>query len=108
MPKKNQRRNVPVTGKQEKRDAGRNPLAVIAEFCENYHLPEAQDMLWEWLVTALGKSPSLYDTGKERSNLFFFYENIEEILKAVYALNAQRVSNKTSSAKPAPPKESDQ
>lgn len=108
MPKKNHRRNLPVAGTQEKKNPGRNPLAVIAEFCDNYHLSEAQDILWEWLVTALGKSPSLYDTGKERSNLFFFYENIEEILQAVYALNSQRVSNKTPAPKPAPPKESNQ
>ncbi len=102
--KKNQR-NMPASEREPKTKPGKNPLGVMAEFCENYHLPEAQDMLWEWLVTAVSKSPSLYDHGKERSNLFFFYENIEELLEAVYVLNSQRTPSKTPPPKAAPSNE---
>ncbi|WP_276480213.1 hypothetical protein [Paraflavitalea pollutisoli] len=101
MPKKNQRRSIPAADKKPVTKSGKSPLGVIGEFCDNYHLPEAQDMLWEWLVTALGKSPSQYDQGKERSNLFFFYENIDGLLEAIYILNAQRTPGK-----PTPPKTS--
>lgn len=93
---------MPAADKKPTAKPGKNPLGVIGEFCDNYHLPEAQDMLWEWLVTALGKSPSLYDHGKERSNLFFFYENIDGLLEAIYTLNAQRTPGKSTPTKSAP------
>ena len=72
---------------QDKKD---NPLLVLHEFCDSYHLQEVRKTLWEWLVTALGKNHSIYDEAKERSNLFFFYENMEELIEAVYLLHQQK------------------
>jgi len=67
-----------------------NPLQVLHNFCDAYHLQEVRNILWEWLVTALGKTHSIYDEAKERSNLTFFYENIEELIEAVYLLHQQQ------------------
>jgi hypothetical protein len=72
---------------KEKKD---NPLLVLQEFCDSYHLHEVRKALWDWLVTALGKNNSIYDEAKERSNLFFFYENMEELIEAVYLLHQQQ------------------
>ena len=66
------------------------PLEVVSDFCDTYHLDEAKDVLWEWVTNALSKSPSIYDTGRERSNLLFFYEKMKALLKAVYTIDEQQ------------------
>jgi hypothetical protein len=76
---------------KEKRE---NPAQVLHEFCDSYHLHEVRKTLWDWLVTALGKTHSIYDDAKERSNLFFFYENVEELMEAVYLLHQQQETPK--------------
>ena len=74
-----------------------NPLIVLHDFCDAYHLHEVRKTLWDWLVTALGKPHSIYDEAKERSNLFFFYENMEELIEAVYLLHQQQEAPKPTS-----------
>lgn len=105
MHKKNKPAARPAAAKQPLQDSAINPLAVFAKFCDNYQLKEAKEILWEWLVTALGKSPSLYDQGLERSNLFFFYENVEGLLEAVYTMQAKQDKTTTPASKPASSKE---
>lgn len=100
MHKKNKPAGKPAAAKQTLRESAVNPPAVFAKFCDNYQLKEAKEILWEWLVTALGKSPSLYDQGLERSNLFFFYENVEVLLEAVYAMHAKQDKTLPPAAKP--------
>lgn len=65
-------------------------LQVLADFCDTYKLDEAEDALWELVATAISKSPSIYDTGRERSNLLFFYEKIKALIETVYTINAQQ------------------
>lgn len=79
------------------KEAKENPLMVLYDFCDAYHLHEVRKTLWDWLVTALGKTHSLYDDAKERSNLCFFYENMEELMEAIYLLHQQQ-----GTPKPAP------
>jgi hypothetical protein len=66
------------------------PLQVLADFCDTYKLDEANEILWECITTAISKSPSVYDTGRERSNLLFFYEKIKVLIETVYTINAQQ------------------
>jgi hypothetical protein len=79
-----------------------HPQAVLSNFCDNYHLHEVKQILWDWLVTAMGKPHSTYDEGKERSNLLFFYENIETLVEAVYTINTQQEKTKAASNKQPP------
>lgn len=73
------------------------PQVVLRDFCKDYHLHEVKQMLWEWLTTALSKQHTVYDTGRERSNLIFFYEKINALVVAVYQLQP---TNAASSKKP--------
>ena len=60
---------------------------VIFQLFGNYHLKEVKAYLWNWLQVALAKENSTYDTGKERSNLLFFYENLVELFEAFWLIN---------------------
>ena len=97
-----QKSNKPVTQPAKERlnkEEKQNPLPVLHDFCDSYHLHEVKQILWNWLVTALGKSHSIYDEGKERSNLFFFYEKIETLIEAVYILDQKQEKEKEKSSK---------
>lgn len=100
MQKSNKR---PVRPKQERlmQAEDSDPHQVFAEFCSSFHLQEVRQTLWDWLTTAVGKSPSLYDEGKERSNLFFFYEQLNSLTEAVFRLQAQAELPKVSRPKAA-------
>lgn len=66
------------------------PQEVLSDFCDTYRLHEANEIMWDWIATALSKSPSIYDTGRERSNLLFFYEKMKVLLEAVYTIDTQQ------------------
>ncbi|MDF2193679.1 hypothetical protein [Paraflavitalea sp. CAU 1676] len=105
MQKKNKPIDKAPDGRQPFKEPASHPMVVFAKFCDNYQLQEAKDILWEWLVTALGKSPSLYDEGSERSHLFFFYENMEALIEAVHTIQAKQDQRLHSSPKPPDKKE---
>jgi hypothetical protein len=97
-----QKSNKPVTRPYKDRlnkEEKQNPLPVLQDFCDSYHLHEVKQILWDWLVTALGKSHSIYDEGKERSNLFFFYEKVETLIEAVYILHEKQGKDKDKQVK---------
>ncbi|MGN6417289.1 MAG: hypothetical protein ACTHMC_07350 [Pseudobacter sp.] len=75
----------------------KDPFRIIAEFCRNYHQHEVQSMLWEWLSTAISRTHSIYDDGKERASLILLYENITLLIAAAYS-----VHHKTAAASTAP------
>ena len=103
MQKSNKRIARPAKERLKKEEK-LHPLPVLADFCDSYHLHEVKQILWDWLVTALGKSHSIYDEGKERSNLFFFYEKVDAVMEAIYQLNTQQEKVKASRSKPPAPK----
>lgn len=80
-----------------------SPQQVLSDFCDTYKLDEANEILWDWVTTALSKSPSIYDAGRERSNLLFFYERMKALIEAVYMIDTQQ-QEKASHAKQAGPK----
>lgn len=90
-----QKRNKPLlkqaamTKKRLSKEEKGNLSLVLQDFCDSYHLEEVKKDLWEMVVAALGKSPSIYDDGKERSNLMFFYERLSTMIEAVYTLHHQ-------------------
>jgi hypothetical protein len=70
----------------------KDPYQIIRDFCRNYHYHEVQEMLWDWLVTAISRNNSIYDDGKERGSLFLLYENITLLVAAAYSVHQQPAS----------------
>lgn len=61
-----------------------DPNLVVVDFFMNYHLKDVREAMWEWLSAGLTSSNEYFNTGRERSNLLFLYENIEKLIEAVY------------------------
>ena len=72
-----------------------NPAEVLNEFFESYHLKEIKEYLWDWLVAALSSNNGTYQTGEARSNLLFFYENIETLAEATFLLHQKNIESNT-------------
>ncbi|OQP45096.1 hypothetical protein A4D02_34665 [Niastella koreensis] len=68
--------------KEQKRD----PLPVLDDFFECYHLNEVRYILWEWLTEALSSQRSVAIEPLERNNHIYFYEKIEGIIEAAYVI----------------------
>jgi hypothetical protein len=67
-------------------DEKKNPLHVIAEFFECYHLHEIRALLWSWLSEIIVSPNGISNDAQERSNHLFFYEKIEALIEAVLVL----------------------
>jgi hypothetical protein len=59
-----------------------NPRQVIVDFFENFSIEDFNEASWNWLTTAMTRSPSLYDSALERGNLLFLYEHLHKLLAA--------------------------
>ena len=71
------------------------PLDVFDVFFDCYHLKDLHEVLWDWLLAALGTDSGIYDRGKERSNLIFLYQKIEALAEAAYLLHFKQPEKKT-------------
>ena len=60
---------------------------VIIQMFGNYHLKDIEHYLWNWLEAAITKDHSPFDSGKERSNLLFFYQNLLELFEATWLIH---------------------
>lgn len=64
----------------------KDPRLVVAEFFMTYHLKDVREDLWEWLSAGLTSSNEYFNTGRDRANLIFLYENLEKLVEASYLL----------------------
>jgi hypothetical protein len=78
--------NQPLRLTEEQR---RNPMLVVNEFFECYHLNDVRDLFWKWLVEVLSSPGSISAEALERGNSIFFYEKIELLIEACYMLMKQ-------------------
>lgn len=101
MQKSNKRIPQPDKDRLNKEEKS-TPLQVLSDFCDTYKLHEANEILWDWVTTALSKSPSIYDAGRERSNLLFFYEKTKALIETVYIINAQQQEKASPAKQPGP------
>lgn len=62
------------------------PLGVVEDFFQHYHLFELREILWELAFTALASDGDAVDEGRKRANLLFFYQKMETFLEAVHLL----------------------
>jgi hypothetical protein len=78
--------NQPLRLNEEERQ---NPKLVIDDFFECYHLNDAREILWKWMVEVVSSSGSISSEALERSNHIYFYEKIEALIEACYMLMSQ-------------------
>jgi hypothetical protein len=64
-------------------DEKRDPLPVLDDFFECYHLNEVRQTLWEWLSEVLSSPRSISNDYHDRNNHIFFYEKIERAIEAI-------------------------
>ena len=64
----------------------REPLLILDDFFECYHLNEVRHTLWEWLTDVLSSQRSIAIDPLERNNHIYFYEKIERIIEAAYMM----------------------
>ncbi|MBO9203360.1 MULTISPECIES: hypothetical protein [Niastella] len=68
--------------KEQKND----PLLVLDDFFECYHLNEVRQTLWEWLTEVLSSQRSIAIEPLDRNNHIYFYEKIEAIIELAYVM----------------------
>ncbi|OQP49388.1 hypothetical protein A4H97_29075 [Niastella yeongjuensis] len=81
--------NQPLRLSEEQLD---NPLLVLDDFFQCYHLNETRELLWQWLTAIISSPGSISSEPLERSNHIYFYEKIEEIIEAAFVLKTNRLS----------------
>ncbi|WP_207511489.1 hypothetical protein [Longitalea luteola] len=67
----------------------KDPLLVLKDFFECYHLNDTREMLWNWTVEVLTSSGSISSEPLERSNHLYFYEKMETLIEACYMILQQ-------------------
>ncbi|WP_205514318.1 hypothetical protein [Longitalea arenae] len=68
--------------KEQKKD----PLPVLDDFFQCYHLNEVRQTLWEWLTDILSSQRSISIEPLDRNNHIYFYEKLEGIVEAAYVI----------------------
>jgi hypothetical protein len=68
--------------KEQKSD----PLPVLDDFFECYHLNEVRQTFWEWLTEVHSSQRSIAIEPLDRSNYIYFYEKIEGVIEAAFVL----------------------
>jgi hypothetical protein len=63
-----------------------NPILVIDDFFECYHLNETREILWNWLTEVISSANSISDNPHERSNHIYFYEKVEALIEATLVI----------------------
>ncbi len=72
------------------------PEEVIQDFFDFAHLPEWEEMLWDWLkATVTGGFPKKL-TYRERESVLIMYEKMRALLDAVYTLQQNNKRKKKS------------
>jgi hypothetical protein len=62
------------------------PFSVLQVFFQNCHLHEVRKMLWKMLECSLTIRYSVYDEAADRSQLLWFYREIETMAEAAFVL----------------------
>ena len=71
-----------------------NPYLVIDELFDFTHLPDARELLWEWLKATVTCTYHKNLTATERSAILTLYEKMEKLVEAVYVLHEKNLTPK--------------
>lgn len=64
-----------------------NPYLVIDELFDFAHLPDVQELLWEWLkVTVTGNFHKTLSSS-ERASIITLYEKLEKLVEAAHVMH---------------------
>ena len=66
-----------------------NPLLVLGDFFQCYHLNDIREILWVWLTEVISSPHSISNEGQNRNNHFYFYEKIEELIEAAFVIRSE-------------------
>ena len=67
------------------------PEKVLSDFFQYAHLPQVRWYLWELMKTTItGGYPQLKP--RERSNLLYFYEQLEKVIEIVHVLHERNTA----------------
>lgn len=72
----------------------KDPLPVLDEFFQCYHLNEIRQILWEWFAEVVSSHRSISIESLDRSNHLYFYEKIEEIIEAAFIIKKRIHKNR--------------
>lgn len=75
--------NQPLRLNEEQR---RNPLEILEEFFQNYHLNDTREILWYWLTEVIASSRLVSRNEHHQGNQMYFYERIEELIEAAFII----------------------
>jgi hypothetical protein len=75
--------NQPIRLTKEQK---REPLLVLDDFFECYHLNDVRQLLWDWLTEVISSQRSIASDPLDRNNHMYFYEKIEEIIEVAFVL----------------------
>lgn len=78
--------NQPLRLNEEQR---RNPLEILEEFFQNYHLNDTREILWYWLTEVVSSSRLVPRDQHHHGNQMYFYERIEEMIEAAFIITKQ-------------------
>ncbi len=62
-----------------------NPELVIEEFFQFAHLPQVRSLMWEGMKTMVAGT-YVQLKSKERSNLIYFYEQMEKLVEVAHVI----------------------
>lgn len=59
----------------------------IQQFCKHNDLQNLRKDLWSWLAETLTANDTLYENNQQRADLIYMYEQLQQLLDAVYLTN---------------------
>ena len=76
-----------------------NPYLVIDELFDFAHLPDVQELLWDWLKTTVTNGYHKNLNASERYAIITLYEKLRKLVEAVHVLNERNLLTKSISRK---------
>lgn len=64
----------------------KHPDRVIRDFYTWYHLDDMRHLLQEWMEAAITSENAQFESARDRSTLYSFYQNIEKMAEAAYLM----------------------
>ena len=81
--------NLPIRLEKEQQA---KPYEVIKSFCGAYNLHEIRQHLWDLLEISVTTENYVFDEASARNNIFLFYRQLEELIEAIYIINAKKLN----------------
>jgi hypothetical protein len=68
----------------------KKPIGVINSFFDFANLPQARDLMDEWIKTTVTGSFNHELTRRERTSLYYFFGQVQRLIEACHLLHSQR------------------